>query len=87
VDASLADARAEKLQKYTPLIPQVRTIFGTEKGKVLPIVVGARGALPKHTREALAEIGLGTKGFLRILSEDTLKASLHMLACFMDYGN
>jgi hypothetical protein len=87
VDSSLTDAHTEKLSKYEPLLPQVRTMFSTENGKVLRIVVGARVALPKRTEEALAEIGLGTRGFLRIISEDTLKASLNMLACFMDYGN
>ena len=86
VDGSLADAHAEKILKYEVLALQVNCMFATNTAKVLPIVVGARGALPKQTKENLAVLGLGTRGILRTLSVETLKASLNMLSCFMDYG-
>jgi hypothetical protein len=49
---SLQMGRRSKIEKYTPLLPDLQKRFDTGHGEVLPIVIGTRGALPKQTVEA-----------------------------------
>lgn len=79
----LEAAGNEKVQKYTPLVPLLTTRFGAQKVEVVPICIGARGAMPKSTRASLKALGISGQDQLT-LALSVLRSSLEMFAFFMD---
>lgn len=51
-----------KIEKYSLLLPDFQKRFNCEKGEVLPIVIGTRGAIPKNTILALEKKTLRNEG-------------------------
>lgn len=82
---SLARARREKEEKYEKLLPQLKKQFGANRGGVLGIVVGTRGAVPKDTSAALATIGIKKVGDLKTISIMALRSSIKIYHAFVDY--
>lgn len=82
---NLHKAKQEKEEKYKKMLPNLLRHFGEEKGEVLPIVVGTRGAMPKETISALAMLGLKQPGDLKTISLMALRSSIELYHAFMDY--
>lgn len=83
---SLLGARAEKIRKYSGLLPQLRAQFPEAKsGEVLPIVVGTLGAVPKSTLACLRKLGITDFGDHKTISMMALRASIEMYHGFMDH--
>jgi hypothetical protein len=75
-----------KIQKYNPLIPQLMERYDMEKGEVLPIVIGTRGALPKSTIEGLEKLQIKGRQDLLTLSLMAFRKSIEIYKNFMDYN-
>ena len=76
-DQNIADKEWEKISKYSELKLEIMRLWNV-KAKVIPIVVGALGSIPKKLTEHLLSLGLpgdihciqksallGTAGILR----------------------
>ena len=76
-DQNIADKEWEKISKYSELKLEIMRLWNV-KAKVIPIVVGALGSIPKKLKEHLKSLGLpgdihciqksallGTAGILR----------------------
>ncbi len=50
---NLQKAAEEKVLKYQPILPQAARLHGMSGAKVLPVVVGISGGMPKQTISAL----------------------------------
>lgn len=81
----LDNGRREKIEKYSPLLPTLKGKMGTSIGDVLPIVIGARGALPKTTIEALQRLNIKNRKTLLTMSLLTLRSSIEIYHSFLDY--
>ena len=81
---SLERAAEEKSSKYSPLLCIVNETLGTSGGAVLPIVVGARGALPKSTLSALSSLGVSDKSDWLTISLMALRSSIELACAFLD---
>jgi hypothetical protein len=81
----LAQGHHSKLEKYSRLIPHLRTVFGATSGVVLPIVVGTMGAMPRETVKALATLGIKDRKTLLTISLIALRSSIEIYHDFMDY--
>jgi hypothetical protein len=75
----------EKISKYTPLLQILSDKHGVNPGRVLPIVVGARGAIPKTTTEALEELGISDGKSLTTIALLALRSSIELYHAFLDY--
>lgn len=83
---SLQGAALEKVRKYQPLLPTVQEQLGATRGEVIPVVLGARGALPKSTSTALRRMGILDQRFSRSLSLLALRTSIDIVRQHLDYG-
>ena len=59
-DARILTKQEEKIDKYQDLAREIRTLWKV-KTKVIPIVIGALGTIPKELNEKLKEIGVTTR--------------------------
>lgn len=75
----------DKLQKYSRLLPVLQQRRRAAVGKVLPIVVGTTGAMPRETVEALAKLKITNRSVLEIISLIALRSSINIYHTFMDY--
>jgi hypothetical protein len=82
---NLQMGRRSKIEKYAPLLPDLCKRFEVEKGEVLPIVVGTRGALPKQTVEALDILLIKRKKALLTILLMPFRRSINIYHQFMDY--
>ncbi|KAG5868428.1 hypothetical protein JTB14_029044 [Gonioctena quinquepunctata] len=82
----LATGRNSKIEKYSQLLPQLRQRYQTAEAKVLPIVVGTRGAMPRESTRCLAKLGLNSKSILKTISLIALRSSIEIYHDFMDYN-
>uniref|UniRef100_A0A6M2DYL2 Putative reverse transcriptase n=1 Tax=Xenopsylla cheopis TaxID=163159 RepID=A0A6M2DYL2_XENCH len=80
---SLDRARAEKVNKYRKLIPLMLKYYKDKNWKVLPVVIGARGAIPPSTIKALKEIGIFNTQLIRTLSLIAFRSSIEMACQFI----
>jgi hypothetical protein len=74
-----------KVQKYQPLLPLLSQQLQREPGKVVPIVIGTRGALPKATILSLEELGIKDRKSLITLTLLALRSSIEIYHAFIDY--
>lgn len=81
----LRKAKQEKEDKYKKILPNMLHQFQAEKGEVLPIVIGTRGAMPKKTLTSLAILGLKKTGELKTISLMALRSSIELYHAFIDY--
>ena len=82
---TLKSAYEEKIEKYNGVLPGLLRTLGRATGEVLPIVVGARGAIPTYTVEALKRLMMADRGDLTTISMISLRSSLEMYHTFLDY--
>jgi hypothetical protein len=76
----------EKISKYTPLLPLLAEEHKLNPGRVLPVVIGARGAIPKSTIESLEVLGITDYGSLITLALMSLRSSIEIYHAFLDYN-
>jgi hypothetical protein len=81
----LEEGHRSKMEKYTPLLPLLAEKLNKEPGKVLPIVIGTRGAIPKKTLSALADLNITDKGSYKTIALLALRNSIEIYHNFMDY--
>jgi hypothetical protein len=75
-----------KVDKYTPLLPILAEQLQVTPGKVLPIVIGTRGAVPKATISSLEELEITDRGSYTTLALMALRSSIEMYHAFLDYN-
>ena len=73
------------MEKYTPLLEILAAQLHVERGRVLPIVVGTRGCMPKTTIDSLREININDRGSYTTISLLALRHSIEIYHTFMDY--
>jgi hypothetical protein len=76
----------KKITKYTPLLRLLGDKYNADPGRVLPIVIGARGAIPKTTIASLEELGVSDKGSLITIALLALRSSIEIYLAFLDYN-
>lgn len=83
--SSLYDAHQEKVSKYRALAENLAGGQG-RIAKVLPIVIGSRGAIPFETRDCLTTLGVvGRLRLEKYLSLLALGSSLDIVYAHLDY--
>jgi hypothetical protein len=87
VPGYLQEGYNEKLRKYTPLLPILMQQFNCSSGKVLPVVVGTRGAIPKSTIASLEELRIKKPGKLITIALTALRSSTEIYLEFLDYNH
>lgn len=81
----LAQGHRDKIDKYSRLLPHLQRELGANDAEVLPIVVGARGAMPKETVRNLAKMKIADRKTLITISLIALRNSIEQYHMFMDY--
>jgi hypothetical protein len=76
----------EKHRKYAPLLQILADQHQIEPGRVLPIVIVTRGAIPKSTIAALEEPGITDRRSLITIALLALRSSTEMYHAFLDYN-
>ncbi|KAJ8675899.1 hypothetical protein QAD02_011685 [Eretmocerus hayati] len=84
-EENLKRGAIEKLNKYRQLITTVKQELNVSLVKVLPVVLGSRGAIPLKTEKNLKLLNIRNSDMLTI-SMIALRSSLEMFAKFQDYG-
>jgi hypothetical protein len=87
VPGYLQEGYNEMYRKYTPLLPVLMKQFNCTSGKVLPVVVGTRGAIPKSTIASLEELHIKKTGMLITIALIALRSSIEMYLEFLDYNH
>jgi hypothetical protein len=82
----LQKGRQSKLDKYTPLLPELEQRLESTRAEVLPIVIGTRGALPQSTIEALEKVQISERSDLLTISLMAFRKSIEIYNNFMDYN-
>lgn len=80
---ALAEAALKEINTYNNLINVVRKDIKATSGQVFPVVMGAKGAMPKAAIKILKEIGIDT---LKLKMDIALRTSIEIAECHMDYG-
>ena len=83
---SLNKAYKEKENKYKETAEIMRRDLKAKESRVLPVVIGSRGAVPRATIENLKVLGLQTKHALTA-SLIALRSSIEMANEFLDYDH
>lgn len=76
-------AAKEKTEKYKCILPTVKTMLKAKTARVMPIVIGSRGAIPRKMVLALQELKIDKKDWLTT-SMVALRSSIEILNTFMD---
>lgn len=82
----LERGRRDKLGKYGSLEETLKLQLGVKDFRILPIVNGARGSMPKQTLTCLRELHIEDRGSLRTISLMALRSSIETYHIFMDYN-
>ena len=77
-------AKEEKVRKYNDLLGFLKLQNEKEVGEVIPIVVGARGAMPQETTRHLKNLGF-SKSEILTMSMIALRCSIKIADNFIDY--
>jgi hypothetical protein len=81
----LEEGHNSKIKKYTSLIPTLAKQLQQQPGRVLPIVIGTRGALPKSTVLSLEDLGITDRGSLITLTLLALRNLIEIYHAFIEY--
>ncbi|KMQ84511.1 r2 protein [Lasius niger] len=79
----LAEGAREKIEKYKNIAHKLKTDFKVRKAKVVPIVIGSKGALPTGTIDMLRQLKVLKSDWLT-LSMMALRSSIEIINAFMD---
>ena len=83
---SLRKAYKEKYKKYEKTAETLKKKFKAKESRVIPVVIGCRGAVPRATVESLRILGLQTKHALTA-SLIALRSSIEITNEFLDYDH
>ncbi|XP_061942880.1 uncharacterized protein LOC133667679 [Apis cerana] len=83
---SLRKAYKEKYKKYEKTAETLKQRFKAKESRVIPVVIGCRGAVPRATVESLRILGLQTKHALTA-SLIALRSSIEITNEFLDYDH
>lgn len=75
-----------EVKKYTPLLQILADEHHLDPGRVLPIVVGIKGAILKSTILSLEELGIQDHRSLTTDALLALRSSIKMYHAFLDYN-
>jgi hypothetical protein len=75
-----------KMEKYTPLLRELKQCFRAASADIIPVVVCTRRAMPKETTEALRKLKITKRKTLLTISLTALKKSIEMCCNFKDYN-
>jgi hypothetical protein len=81
----LEERDSSKVNKHKPLLPIISKQLQRQPGKVLPIVIGTRGALPMATLLSLEELGITDRKSLITLTLLALRNSTEIYHALIDY--
>jgi len=81
----LEEDHNSNIRKYKPLIPTLAKQLRQKPSRVLPIVIGTRGALPKSTILSLEDLGITDRGSLITLNLLALRNSIEIYHAFIEY--
>jgi len=79
----LAAAAREKIEKYKHIALKLKNELKAKNARVVPIVIGSRGALPKNTVLELKRLKIPKKDWLT-MSMTALRSSIENANAFMD---
>ncbi|CAL1672367.1 unnamed protein product [Lasius platythorax] len=79
----LIEAAKEKVDKYSDIANKLKRSFNASQARVVPIVVGFRGALPAATVAELKQLNINKADWLTI-SLIALRSSIEIANAFMD---
>ena len=77
--------RTIKIGKYTPLLPLLAEQVQVQPGRIIPITVGTRGAIPKATITSLKDLDINESGSYTTLALLALRNSIEIYHAFMEY--
>jgi hypothetical protein len=80
----LEEGHRSKVEKYIPLLDVLAGQLNVERGRVLPIVVGTRGSMPKATIDSLREMNYNDRGSCITISLLSPRTSIEIYHTFMD---
>lgn len=86
IGGSLRRAYTEKVEKYKETAELIKGKLGCKTAEVLPIVVGARGAMTVKTVRNLKALKFQKKDLLTV-SMIALRSSIEIANAFIDYDN
>jgi hypothetical protein len=75
----------DKVSKYSLLLQLVAEKFNTTLGKVLPIVIGTWGTIPKNTISSLNELQIHDRKSYITISLLAFRSSIELYHTFLDY--
>ena len=81
----LEEGRKSKINKYTPLLPTLANQLQVAPGRVLPVVIGTRGAMSKDSIDNLQDLGIKDRGSYVTLSLMALRSTIEIYHAFLDY--
>ena len=82
----LDEGYRSKVVKYSPLLEILAEQLNVERGRVLPLVVGTIGSMPKTTIDSLRETNINDRGSFITISLLALRNSIEIYHTFMDYN-
>jgi hypothetical protein len=85
-DGDYLEMGRSKIEKYSQLLADIQERFGSEKGEVLPIVIGTRGAIPKSTLIAMNKLNIKKREDMLTISLISLRKSINIYNNFMNYN-
>lgn len=80
----LREAAKEKVEKYKKISKEVKKTLSVRKVKVIPIVIGSRGAVLRETVSEFRRLKIKQSDQVTV-SMIALRSSIEMLNSFMDY--
>ena len=78
----LEEGYDSKIKKYAPLMAEK---LHAGPGRVIPIVIGNRGATPKFTLSSLEDLQVTDRGSYTTLALLALRSSIEIYHAFIDY--
>ena len=79
LDTNVQLRHGTKRDNYVPLIDQLRRIYPGYTYRIIPIIIGALGTIPRQLSDNLKEIGLSAKACKRFTEQGQKLALLGTL--------
>ena len=86
-DTNVAVRQAEKGNKYMPLLSELQQMYPSFKYQIIPIIIGALGAVPKKLKEHLLKLNIKEnriKTTTRKLQKAAILGSVQVMKTFMN---
>ena len=88
-DINVSKKVEEKITTYGPLVRNLQIMYQEYKFKMLPIIVGALGTIPKSTKISLKELNFSTKEtntLVRKLQAYSIKGTVQICKTFLRFS-